>query len=60
MYITNMATPLNKNPCPVGYGIYNCGRAFLVNYNYILGIAFNPGFLFLYTRQSTSNSVSRC
>ena len=28
-YMTYMATPLHKNPCPGGHEIYNFGRPFL-------------------------------
>ena len=28
-YITYMATPYNKNPCPGGHETYNFGRPFL-------------------------------
>ena len=33
--MTNMATPLNKNPCPGGHEIYNFGRPFLDRRYYI-------------------------
>ena len=33
-----MATPLRKNPCPGGSGIYNFGRTFLGHYYYTLSL----------------------
>ena len=37
-YMTYMATPEHKNPCPRGHEMYNFGRAFLVHHYYILGL----------------------
>ena len=36
--MTQMATPLQKNPCRGGSEIYNFGRPFLGNHYYILGL----------------------
>ena len=35
-YMTYMATPEHKNPCPRGHEMYNFGRAFLVHHYYIV------------------------
>ena len=37
-YMTYMATPMYKNPCPGGHEIYNFGRSFLGYHNYALGL----------------------
>ena len=36
--MTYMAMPLNKNPCPGGYEIYNFGWPFLGHHYYILSL----------------------
>ena len=38
-YMTYMATPVHKNPCPRGHEIYNFGRPFLGHHYYILGLS---------------------
>mgnify|MGYP003692425057 CR=1 FL=1 len=38
-YMTYMATPYYKNPCPEGHEIYNFGRPFLGNHYYILSLS---------------------
>ena len=38
-YMTYMATPYNKNPCPGGHEIYNFGGPFLCHHNYILSLS---------------------
>ena len=39
-YITYMAKPQDKNPCPGGHGAYNFGRPpFLGHHNYILSLS---------------------
>ena len=38
-YMTYMATPQHKNPCPGGHEIYNFGRPFLCHHNYILSLS---------------------
>ena len=38
-YMTNMATPQHKNPCPRGQEIYNFGRHFLGHHYYILSLS---------------------
>ena len=38
-YMTYMALPLHKNPCPRGHEIYNFDRPFLGHHYYILGLS---------------------
>ena len=38
-YMTYMATPYHKNPCPGSPEIYNLGRPFLGHHYYILGLS---------------------
>ena len=38
-YMTYMATPKHKNPCPRGHEIYNFGRPFLGYHYNILGLS---------------------
>ena len=38
-YITYIATPLHKSPCPRGHELYNFSRPFLGHYNYILRLS---------------------
>ena len=38
-YMTYMATPYHKNPCPGGQGINNFGRPFLDHYNYLISLS---------------------
>ena len=38
-YMTYMATPQHKNPCPGGDEIYKFGRPFLGYHNYILSLS---------------------
>ena len=38
-YVTYMATPQHKNPCPGGHEIYNFGGPFLGHHYYILGLS---------------------
>ena len=38
-YVTYMATPQRKNPCPGGHEIYNFGRPFLSNHYVIFSLS---------------------
>ena len=38
-YITYIATPERKNPCPGGHESYNFGRPFLGHHYYILSLS---------------------
>ena len=38
-YMTYLATPQHKKPCPGGHGIYNFGRPFLAHFYYILSLS---------------------
>ena len=38
-YITYKDTPLHKNSCPGGHEIYNFGRPFLGDHNYLLSLS---------------------
>ena len=38
-YMTYMAMPLHKNPCPRGHEIYNYDRPFLSHHYYILALS---------------------
>ena len=40
-YITYMATPHHKNPCPGGHVIYNVGTPFLDHHYYTLIVCLN-------------------